>query len=281
MRAYFINDLHIDKWVKTESKSGFTNKSQYKKLLEKWCLPADILFLGGDVASSVNAIYTTFLVLRDMYSHIFYIYGNHEMRLTEEDRAKRLNSYTKRERIEQFLDTAMNNADKLSILKGSSASWRGVVAAGGMGYADGKMSSDHSTLDSRWSETNDSTMFDLGWTTDMHQIAEYENDAIARGISDVNNGLPRVVMSHFAPYQILGDVASKTGFDPGLSAFDASDHMRMLRDGTIWHFGHVHDRVMREIEVDGKRIVAVNNSIGTREKPPMHDIPREEFLMDV
>lgn len=276
MKAYFINDLHIDQWVKTQSVAGFTNKAQYKKFLEKHCIPADILFLGGDVASSINAIYATFGVLKEMYSHIFYIYGNHEMRLTLEDRGRGLNTYTKRERIEQFIDTAVSNQDKLSILKGQSAYWRGVRVNGSMCYSDGKFTNDPDTVSRRWLETNDAKDFDLGWTTSMYEIAEYENDALLKAMKEEK---AKVVMSHFAPNQLMGDIASKSGFDPGLSTFDAAEHLKCAKDGTIWHFGHVHDKMIKEIDVDGKKILAINNSVGTKDKKPLHDIPKEEFLL--
>lgn len=278
MRAYFINDLHIDQWVKTQSKSGFVSTATYKKLLEKWCLPADAIFIAGDIASSVNAVYATFAVLSRMYEHIFYCYGNHEMRVTDDDRARGLNTYTKRERIEQFIETAANNQDKVSIIKGTTAYKKGVRVSGSMGYADGRFSISQA-VEHDWLETNDSRRFDLGWASNLSEIADYENEALLRIIE--KEPMSKVIMSHFAPYQLLDKSDFSKGFDPGLSTFDASEMLKKVRDGAIWHFGHVHDKILREVDVDGKKIVAINNSMGTREKAPKNDIPREEFLLTV
>ena len=218
MKAYFINDLHIDQWVKTQSKSGFSNVATYKKLLEKWCLPADALFIAGDVASSVNAIYATFSVLAKMYDHIFYCYGNHEMRLTEEDEARGLNTYTKRERIETFMETAVNKLDKLHIIKGSTAYVKGVRVSGGMGYADGRFSTDPETVEERWRDTNDCKKFNLGWASSMREIEDYENNSVTAILAAET---PKVVMTHFAPYQLIDVSSYGKSFDPGLSTFDA------------------------------------------------------------
>ena len=285
MKAYFINDLHIDQWVKTQSQVGFSNTAQYKKLLEKWCLPADVLCIAGDVASSVNAIYATFSVLSQMYEHIFYIYGNHEMGLTQEDRNRGLTTYTKRDRIEQFLETATLNkrtkVDMLSILKGSSFHWQGLRVSGGTCYSDGVDSRDPSTLEERWRETKDAKEFELGWATSMAEISEYENGAVDR----VTEAEPttKIVMTHFAPIQLIkkSENLEKKGLDYGLSAFDGSSILQNLKSGTIWHFGHLHDKILEEVNIDGKTILAVNNSVGTKEKPPLHDIPKSEFLVNI
>ena len=278
MKAYFINDLHIDQWVKTQSKAGYVSTATYKKLLEKWCIPADAIFIAGDIASSVNAIYATFAVLAKMYDHIFYCYGNHEMRMTEEDEARGLTTYTKRERIEQFIETAVNKLDKVHIIKGSTAYVHGVRVSGSMGYSDGKMSTSES-VEADWLETNDAKKFNLGWASKMSEIADYENDRLYKIIEE--EPLTRVVMSHFAPYQLLDISTFKKGFDPGLSTFDAQNMLKRLKDGAIWHFGHVHDKFKREVEIDGKRIIAINNSIGSKDKRPINDIPREEFLLSI
>ena len=278
MKAYFINDLHIDHWVKTQSKSGFSNVATYKKLLEKWCLPADALFIAGDVASSVNAIYATFSVLAKMYDHIFYCYGNHEMRLTEEDEARGLNTYTKRERIETFMETAVNKLDKLHIIKGSTAYVKGVRVSGGMGYADGRFSTDPETVEERWRDTNDSKKFNLGWASSMREIEDYENNSDTAILAA---DPAKVVMTHFAPYQLLDVSSYGKSFDPGLSTFDAKYMLEKVKSGSIWHFGHIHDKIKREVEVNGKSILAINNAVGTKEKKPINDIPREEFLLSL
>lgn len=280
MTGYFINDLHIDKWVKTQS--SFSNTAQYKKLLEKWCLPADCLFIAGDVACSVNSIFSTFKVLSDMYQHIFYVYGNHEMRLNEEDCSRGLDTYTKRERIETFLHTATfderKKVDMLDILKGVERFWNGKYICGGMGYADGSATSDSEHMLEKWQNGKDYQNFKLGWTTDFNEMAEYENEAVARSISKTTD----ILVTHFPAIQLIerDKALESKGLDYGLSSFDGSKILEKLPDGAIWHSGHLHDQFKREVTIDGKKILSISNSVGSPEKPPHHKLDKKEFLIN-
>lgn len=280
MKGYFINDLHIDKWVKTQS--SFANTAQYKKLLEKWCIPADCLFIAGDVACSVNSIYSTFKVLSEMYDHIFYVYGNHEMRLNDEDRQRNLDTYSKRERIETFLHTATfderKKKDMLTILKGNEKFHEGVRVIGGMCYADASLSDDKTAAEEKWKNSGDYKDFSLGWSADLHEIAEYENDAVAKVASTIDS----VVLTHFGPHQLveIDPELKANGLDYGLSTFDGEKIINKLSsDLTIWHYGHLHDQTKKEYRVNGKTILALNNSVGSPDKPPKHKLDKSEFLL--
>lgn len=281
MTGYFINDLHIDKWVKTQS--AFSNTAQYKKLLEKWCLPADCLFIAGDVACSVNSIFSTFKVLADMYQHIFYVYGNHEMRLNEEDRNRGLDTYTKRERIETFLHTATfderKKVDMLDILKGAEKFWNGKYVCGGMAYADGTATRDQWNLIEKWKNGKDFKNFSLGWSSDFNEISEYENEAALRGVSNTTN----VVMTHFPAHQLI-DIDERLiskGLDYGLSTFDGSKILSKLPDGAIWHSGHLHDQFKKEYTINGKKILSISNAVGSPEKQPQRRLDKKEFLINL
>ena len=283
--GYFVSDLHIDKWV--SGQSDYSNTAQYRKLLKKWLLPADAIFIAGDVASSVNSIYSTFVVLNEMYDRIFYCYGNHEMRLTEEDRGRNLNTYSKRDRIERFLQTATLNMrtkiDKLTILRGNQATYSGKGITGSMGYQDGTGSLlTRDQLEAYWETSNDAKKFDLGFQTTQAEIAEYENRVLREAIT-LRNGIDLVV-SHYGPevaVRDLGDVDLGKKFDPGKCSFDGSSILDKLRDGSIWHFGHVHQKMKKWIDWKGKKILMLNNSIGSPEKKSGIDIPREEFLIEL
>ena len=280
MTGYFINDLHIDKWVKTQS--SFSNTAQYKKLLEKWCLPADCLFIAGDVACSVNSIFSTFKVLADMYQHIFYVYGNHEMRLNEEDSNRGLDTYTKRERIETFLHTATfderKKVDMLDILKGTEKFWNGKYVCGSMGYADGKATTDPDNMLEKWKKGKDYQNFKLGWTTNLEEMSEYENEAVNRCVSCTTN----VLVTHFPAHQMIqmDDSLIAKGLDYGLSSFDGSSVLASLPDGAIWHSGHLHDQFKREVEYNGKKILSISNAVGSPDKPAQHKLDKKEFLLN-
>ena len=279
MTGFFINDLHIDQWVKTQS--SFSNTAQYKKLLEKWCVPADCIFIAGDVANSVNSIYSTFKVLADMYEHIFYVYGNHEMRLNEEDRNRGLNTYTKRERIETFLRTATfderKKVDMMNILKGVEKFWKGIYVSGSMGYADGSATRDRASMIDKWKAGKDYQDFSLGWTTDLDELSEYENEAVSRCVSSTTN----VLITHFPAHQALefDEDLIADGLDYGLSSFDGTEMLQKLPDGSIWHSGHLHDQFKRELSIDGKKILSLSNAVGSPDKPPRHKLDRREFLI--
>ena len=279
MTGFFINDLHIDQW--TDARATSTSTAKYRKLLEKWCIPADCLFIAGDVACSVNAIYCTFMVLKEMYRHIFYVYGNHEIRLSDED-MKRGTSYDKRERIETFLHTATfderKKVDMLSILKGRDALFEGVRVLGGMGYADLSASIDREAAIEKWKSSSDCQRFDLGWSTDLSEIASYENGVIAESASTLTD----VVMTHFGPKQLVEKDKKLIdhGLDYGLSTFDGSKIIRKLSaERTIWHYGHLHEQFKREYKVLGKTILALNNSVGSPDKPPKRKLDKSEFLI--
>lgn len=283
--GYFVSDLHIDQWV--SGQSDYSNTAQYRKLLKKWLLPADALFIAGDVASSVNSIYSTFVVLNEMYDRIFYCYGNHEMRLTEEDRERNLNTYSKRDRIERFLQTATLNMrtkiDKLTILRGNQATYSGKSITGSMGYQDGTGSLlTRDQLEADWSTSKDAKLFDLGFQTTQAEIAEYENKVLRDSVT-LRNGID-IVVSHYGPsaaVENLSDSSLGKRFDPGKCSFDGSSILDKLKDGAIWHFGHVHQKMKRELDWKGKKILMLNNSVGSPGKTPSIDIPREEFLIEL
>jgi len=284
MKAYFISDLNIDEWI--PPRDGFTNLGPFRKLLNKWLCPADIVFVAGNIGSDINNIYSVFAVLMENYGKIIYVTGNYEYRLTPDEKMRCMDTYKKLDKTNHFIDNLTKNY-KTGIqlaqqINGNYTKINALTISGSMGYSDFSyaITKENKNIDEyveNWPKTCDGKTWKLNWSTDAKEIAKYENDKL------INSIIPEetdILVSHYGPWQGINISQKSVDYDYGYLTIDGKPIFDRLKDGAIWHFGHVHDKVKREVQTKNGNILLLNNAIGCPGEIKS-GLVKEDFILDI
>jgi len=79
-RIFCVSDIH------TDEEENWKIVNSWKA--EDYNRNTDILIVAGDISDNMSVIEETFLVLKKIFSHIFYVPGNNELRIRKGEKYK-------------------------------------------------------------------------------------------------------------------------------------------------------------------------------------------------
>lgn len=241
MKIYFVNDLHWDFW----RKQNYT----LEKFFDEFFLPADVCCIAGDIGNDYEHSVDLLKYLKSRYLKVVYVMGNHDLGIFKRDKYRFHLNHTFDKKY-AFKNVCANQLD------GTINKVYGVKFGGTCGSCD-------------WSwvynnfETSDEEFlykwqnwFDCKWwrinCTSPWVIMKTEMDKMI----NVCNQDPKIFVTHFQPLSAPIADSYKNDKTTGLFVFD--DSKLNLKPGTIYHYGHTHNK--NKFEKNG--ILYLNNCIG-------------------
>lgn len=225
MKAFIFSDFHYDYYKKEMSMDTFVSSF----------LPADILIIPGDMASKFNAAREILVRLCDMYSHVLFCMGNHDMSV-HLDNGKFRNTEAKIECFHKLADSI----DNLHMLDGNVENVCGVNIGGCIGIWDYTflkyLDIPHSRkeVDSNWvSKTYDGKYWNY-MDNDIVRIRERLNQQCRSVLAQK----PDVMVTHFAPINFR--VPDEHERFNSVYYYFSPEYIGMLKPDAIWCAGHTH-----------------------------------------
>ena len=225
MKAFIFSDFHYDYYRKEMSMETFVSSF----------LPADLLIIPGDIASKFNAAKDILIRLCDMYSHVIFCLGNHDMTThLEYGKIK-----TTEEKIECFHKLA-DSVDNLHMLDGNVETVCGISIGGCTGiwdytflrYLD--VSHTKNEVDNNWvSNTYDGKYWNY-MGNDINRIRERMNQQCRSVLAQK----PDVMVTHFAPINFR--VPNEHDKFNSVYYYFSPEYIGMLKRGSVWCAGHTH-----------------------------------------
>lgn len=260
MKAFIFSDFHYDYYRKEMSMDTFVSKF----------LPADMLIVPGDIASKFNAAKEILKRLCDMYSHVVFCLGNHDM-TTHVDYGKFKTTEEKIECFHQLADSIGN----LHMLDGNAETICGVTIGGCTGIWDYTylryLDTPHTKqeVDSNWVANTYDGKFWNYMNNDITRIRERLNQQ-CRSVLALK---PDVMVTHYAPINFrLPDEHAKFN---SVYYYFSPEYIKMLKPGSIWCAGHTHTAY----HVGNLYI----NPLGYPDEKPyeFNSLKKEDFVIDL
>lgn len=287
MEIFCINDIHINDYI--PSNENRPRLTAYTKFLEKHTLPADVLVIGGDIAHDIVGTVFVLAAAANMFERVYWVPGNNEYYCMNSE--QNLTTAEKLHKIDKFARTK-SKAGRIVRLDGESVVMpNGSLISGGMGMSDAdwfaKYDKSHSIEDiqTAWN----SAVYGKLWKTGTDKFEEISNSEISRVLGMKNVNSLDYVVTHFAPSNLIDlndypNIMDKA--DKHFLAFDASAITDNLRDGAIYHFGHVHVKEKKIVKNKNGEFLLINNSIGRKGmRANLTDNPKkltkEDFLITI
>lgn len=229
MKIQLVSDLHLE----------FLTFNQIEKLANKIShkTNADVLILAGDICSLspkyISNFYTFLEVIRDSYSDIIYVLGNHEYYGTSRQKAK------------EILDKATKYYFNLHILENKSLVIEDITFYG-------------TTL---WFEETVETSLKRYYLNDYRQIEDFTPDVWCRkAISYIkqipNDKSKKVLITHHIPHSRF---ISPKYIGSELNCFYLNEIGEYLNKFDLVVFGHSHESVNYQFS---ERTLAMSNPRG-------------------
>ncbi len=281
MEIYCINDVHINSYWK--SPNGI-RLDFYKKFIDEYTLPADVLVIAGDIAHDINGAVNFLCAAGSMFDKVFWIPGNSEYRCWNAE--ANLFTFDKLNRIDKFVKTKTKSGRVLRLNSSSDKLPNGLTIAGSIGMSD-----------LSWYKKNNTKTPDIlasdAWDSSPYKfwrIGPSKFDEISKTEIDNVNKLAKFnadyVMTHFAPANLinLDEFPNVRKFgETRFLCFDASSFTDTLKDGAIYHFGHIHVKEKKTIKNKNGEFLLINNSVG-RKKDKIDNpknLSKKDFLLTI
>ena len=225
MKAFIFSDFHYDYYRKEMSLDTFVSKF----------LPADVLIIPGDISSKFNAAKELLTRLCNMYSHVIFCLGNHDM-TTHVDYGK---FNTTEEKIAGYHKLA-DSVDNLHMLDGNAETICGVTIGGCTGIWDYTylryLDTPHTKqeVDSNWvANTYDGKYWNF-MDNDINRIRDRMNQQCRSVLAQK----PDVMVTHFAPLNFqVPDIHARFN---SVYYYFSPEYINLLKPGSIWCAGHTH-----------------------------------------
>lgn len=260
---FLLSDLHIDHYL-----GGDPSISAIKKLLEPHLCPADIISIAGDISNYTKASAKTLKALSEMYSHVVWTIGNHDMVSHNGE-----NSFIKVNRIAESVKTVPN----IHYMNGTIFEFGAAMFGGSMGYCDFSYSEKHfglskEIMEHKWfTSWFDARMWNIGSKGPLDVWAEEYSK-----LDDCVNAGCNFMVSHIGPAAINVDARFHNPYT-GFFYFDGLNMLAKMPVGSVWHFGHTHDYF--NMELGNVRLMC--NPFGYPDESRNQRIPKEEFVIHV
>lgn len=244
MNIHITSDTHLDFWIDPK----FTEKKQIRLINEliKNTIPeesADIILIAGDIGhyNWQNELY--FKELRKHYSHVLWVYGNHDLYMVSH-KVKKMFDNNSWARLADMVERS-NAIDGVHYLDGNIVEIDGIKFGGhGMWY-DGSYSLRHfrmkqSEQKQYWQDfMNDSNLINdpntISGHIDWHDLSNKAIEAVRDSVSKCD-----VFMSHVGPDS--SRVPSKWhNAGTGFYYFDGESLLCEMNEKQAWIYGHTHD----------------------------------------
>jgi Icc-related predicted phosphoesterase len=225
MKAFIFSDLHYDYYRKEMSIDAFVSKF----------IPADILIIPGDIASKFNAASEILKRLCDMYKHVVFCLGNHDMTIHVDNGKFK----TTEDKIDSF-HRLTDSVDNLHMLDGNVENVCGVSIGGCSGIWDYTylkhldVSHRKNEVDRNWlANTYDGKYWNY-MDNDISRIREKMNQQCRSVLAQK----PDVMVTHFAPINFR--VPNAYECFTSVYYYFSPEYIKMLKPGSIWCAGHTH-----------------------------------------
>lgn len=229
MKIQIVSDLHLE----------FLSRSQIIEIADRisWRNRADVLILAGDICSLAPKTFqkfTTFIdEIKDKYSNIIYVFGNHEYYGTSKQEVQR-----------QYL-RLLNNYYNLHILDNDSILINGITLYG-------------TTL---WFEETVEASMKRQYLNDYRCIQNFTPDVWCREAIKFIKSIPdeetkKVLITHHVPHSRF---ISEKYVGNEMNCFYLNEIRKYLNKFDLVTFGHSHESVDQQFSV---RCHAISNPRG-------------------
>lgn len=232
MIGYVISDIHVDFYV-PQSKIYLEQEPHFEKFYQEHFLPADVLFIAGDIA---NDYYTQVGFLRFIagkYAQVYVVHGNHDLLVKNNTTFGNGNPFKKSaDRMQKVADD-LSGYPNVHILEGPV---EGPVG-GCMGFADFMYGYAPGAAMYYWKKN----FIDArGWNY-MRNRADAISLHYKHLVGECIAMAPKVMMTHYCPIEM--GVSEQYADDPFTPCFyfTASEYMN-TGSPDLWICGHTHDQ---------------------------------------
>ena len=281
MEIYFISDLHITSHIPPHE--GYSNIAKYKKFLDKYTLPADVLCVAGDIANNTISEVNLLVAASKMFDKVIYVNGNSEISCKNEEAG--VTTAQKLDKIEKFVQNKVGSKSKVIRLDGTPVIYDTVKFTGTMSMADDKFAKKIHKDDHSWNAQTqfleDSFNYWKWWSNDFYELSKYEIDKLIKANSNENAGSD-VIMTHFAPLNFVNPNDYPFIHKKEFLTFDAKKVIDTIKDGAIWQYGHLHIKDKRTIKTKNGEFLLINNSIGRKDSmADTKKFTKRDFLINL
>ena len=264
-KGFVISDFHMDTHFRDNSK--FTDKN-IRQFLKPYLCEADVLFIPGDIATSINYTVRTLQVLSEMYPKIIYCHGNHEF-----VGVFSLDSWSKVAVI-----SAMVSRENVFYLEGNTNKITEDTLCGGcMGIYDFSYSKKHfgKTLEQMlvlWKDKYDGKNWNLNGST----FYDLYNNEMNKIKNLVRKKHCNIMLTHVGPLAFdIGPEFHKAS--TGSFYFDGRRILNDMPNDSIWLFGHTHTQ--KKFNYGNVNLMC--NPLGYPWESKNHIISKEQFVFDI
>lgn len=251
MKAFILSDIHVDTWFQYAVKPSRIRADDpkadvvYDTMDYLWDTKGypqtDAIIVAGDIANDYLSYTRAVKWLSEKYKAVYICVGNHDILVRGATPSKSNLKFTLSEdKLDHILMQDLKY-DNVHIIEDRTVD--GI--AGCMGMCDLKCDAwpgfDHRTA---WRRS----WFDGKYWRYMNQepgkIWNHYSDIMER----LCKGAPRIMMTHFAPYQVGVNWKYRNSQANLYFYFQGEKFLDLLPDGAIWVCGHIHDKKICEWE---------------------------------
>lgn len=260
--CFLISDLHVDHYL-----GSHTTVGAIKNFLGKHMVPADIVSVAGDISDSATTFTKTIEALSEMYGTVLYTHGNHDYTVRSAAETSEAKLYRAVSRVKAknalHLDGSIYEVPDCGSLVGGS-----------MGAYDFSYSKKHFGLERaemlvRWEDWYDGRH----WNLDCMGYGSLQAREDAKVLKCVDAGC-NLMITHIGPH--AWNIQDKFhNYMTGYFYFDGMHLLDKMPSGSVWHFGHTHDKKI--LDLGNVRLMC--NPLGYPGEAASREIPKEEFVI--
>jgi len=268
------SDLHLDFWI---DNAGSKNKQvrQMKEMLEK-LIPENqstILIIAGDIGhyNTQNALFLK--LIKERYEHVLWVHGNHDLYMVSKSILKKFKNSSSLRLAEM---TSMANDVGAIRLDGSVVDIGGVKFGGAGGWYDTAYAVQEFGLTTEavrnmwYTVMNDCNFIkENGLNIDFELMALEERLKIKSIINHSD-----VIITHVPPEWTNIPFKYKNAHST-FWRFDGSEFLDILKENTIWIYGHVHDKIYSK---HPSGVIMAANPLGYPMENGYNNISRRVFV---
>jgi len=266
MKAFVLSDIHTDMWycyaVKPSRLKGDDPKEDVVEdtLNHLWKFKdypeTDAIIVPGDVGNDFLTYTRTITWLSKKYKQVYIVLGNHDVLAR---------GATPSQSNVQF----NTSDDKVAALKAHAAQYPNVHLLDGdvhngiggtMGMCDLKCEVvPWRNIKFDWKKWFDGKHWKHYISKDPEEIWNAE----AEKLNKILEQKPKIVMTHFVPYEAGINWHYRNDPCNVFFYFNAEEFLDKMEDGTLWLCGHVHDKkIINWVNSSGKHITILCNPSG-------------------
>ena len=280
MNCYCCSDIHIDHYCK----KNINDAEVFDTYIEKYLLPADILFIAGDISDNKDIFINFVSYVSSKYKYVIYTIGNHDMNVRKNSLYATIPKYysTSLQKLAD-IDNALSIFPNIIRLNNSKIIEK-VPIGGTMGMCDFEYAEHGLHLGKQLALCEWQTWYDnIVWNHMNNDPISILNDEQNK-LNIIVNTKPKIILTHFAPIEIGIQPKYAKYLTSAFFYFYAEKYLDNLDNDTYWICGHTHDAAKLDyVNSSGNVIHILLNPIGYPSELPydINNLSKSDFLINI